>query len=134
VKLRRTLVAAALTAALILPVWVATAAAPPAAAEDATQLKDGPGRDLTMALCMICHSVEYIPSNAPAMNRAAWQKTIQKMRERFGAPITDEQAKQILDYLDANYSAKVPEVAARRRSAPGGDHIPRAVAYVRSRA
>ena len=40
------------------------------------------------------------------MNRAGWQKTIQKMRERFGAPITDAEAQQILDYLDANYSGK----------------------------
>jgi hypothetical protein len=40
------------------------------------------------------------------MNRAGWQKTIQKMRERFGAPISDEEARQILDYLDANYSGK----------------------------
>jgi cytochrome c5 len=71
-----------------------------------TTLRDGSGRDLTVGLCMICHSIEYIPSNAPAMNRVAWQKTIQKMREKFGAPITDEQAKQILDYLAANYSGK----------------------------
>jgi len=35
------------------------------------------------------------------MNRAAWQKTIQKMKDRFGAPLTDEEATQILDYLDA---------------------------------
>jgi hypothetical protein len=56
--------------------------------------------------CVICHSVEYIPANAPAMDRAAWQKSIQKMKERFGAPITDEEAKQILDYLSANYSGK----------------------------
>ena len=77
-----------------------------AAAAEPTQLKDGPGRDLTVGRCIICHSVEYIPSNAPAMNRAAWQKTIQKMRERFGAPITDEEGKQILDYLDGNYSGK----------------------------
>lgn len=40
------------------------------------------------------------------MNRAAWQKTIQKMRDRFGAPITDEEANQILDYLAANHSGK----------------------------
>ena len=40
------------------------------------------------------------------MNRAAWQKTIQKMRDRYGAPITDEEANQILDYLSANYSGK----------------------------
>jgi len=40
------------------------------------------------------------------MNRAGWQKSIQKMRERFGAPLSDEEARQILDYLDANYSGK----------------------------
>ena len=100
-------VAAALTApALILQALVATGAAPPAAAGEVSQLKEGTGRDLTVGYCMVCHSIEYIPSNAPAMNRAAWQKTIQKMKDRFGAPISDEEAKQILDYLDANYSGK----------------------------
>jgi len=84
----------------------AAQAAGDAAAAEITALKDAPGHDLTVGRCIICHSLEYIPSNAPAMNRAAWQKTIQKMRERFGAPITDDEAKQILDYLDANYSGK----------------------------
>src|SRR6266446_6581232 len=56
-----------------------------AGAEESVQLKDAPGRDLTTGRCIICHSLEYIPSNAPAMNRAAWQKTIQKMKDRFGA-------------------------------------------------
>ena len=74
--------------------------------EETIQLEDAPGRDLTTGRCIICHSLEYIPSNAPAMNRAAWQKTIQKMKDRFGAPITDEEAKQILDYLDGSYSGK----------------------------
>jgi len=94
-------------------VWVAVVGAAaghamsaPAAAAEPTELRDGAGRDLTVGRCIICHSVEYIPSNAPAMNRAAWQKSIQKMKEKFGAPITDEEAKQILDYLDANYSGK----------------------------
>jgi hypothetical protein len=82
------------------------AAAP--AAHEFTQLRDGPARDLTAGLCAVCHSLEYIPSNAPAMNRTSWQKTVQKMRERFGAPITEAQAQQILDYLDANYSGKSP--------------------------
>jgi sulfite dehydrogenase (cytochrome) subunit B len=76
------------------------------AAAEVTSLRDGAGRDLTVGRCIICHSVEYIPSNAPAMNRVAWQKTIQKMREKFGAPITDEEAQQILDYLASNYSGK----------------------------
>jgi hypothetical protein len=84
----------------------AASVAPPTATPEVTELRDGPGRDLTVGLCMICHSIDYIPANAPAMNRAAWQKTIQKMRERFGAPITDEQANTILDYLSATYSGK----------------------------
>ena len=84
----------------------ATGAAPHAAAAEVTALREGEGRDLTVGRCIICHSVEYIPANAPAMDRAAWQKTIQKMKDRFGAPITDAEAKQILDYLSANYSGK----------------------------
>ena len=105
----------AVSPALLL-IWVGPAssagtapnAAPaaPAAAAEVTDLREGPGRDLTVGRCIICHSAEYIPSNAPAMNRTAWQKTIQKMKDKFGAPITDEEAKQILDYLDANYSGK----------------------------
>ena len=79
---------------------------PHATAAEITELKAAPGRDLTVGRCSICHSLEYIPANAPAMNPAAWQKSVQKMRERFGAPISDEEAKQILEYLDANYSGK----------------------------
>jgi cytochrome c5 len=83
-------------------------ATPVLAADDEgnVQLKEGPGKDLTSGRCVICHSLEYIPSNAPAMDRAAWQKTVQKMRERFGAPISDEEAKSILDYLSATYAGK----------------------------
>ena len=84
----------------------ATGSAPPATAAEVTALREGEGRDLTVGRCIICHSVEYIPANAPAMDRAAWQKSIQKMKDRFGAPITDAEAKQILDYLSANYSGK----------------------------
>jgi mono/diheme cytochrome c family protein len=82
------------------------AAAPQAAPAEPVQLKSGEGRDLTTGRCILCHSLEYIPANAPAMDRAAWQKTVQKMRERFGAPISEEEAKQIVDYLSANYAEK----------------------------
>jgi sulfite dehydrogenase (cytochrome) subunit B len=90
----------------VVLVLAAGCAAPCTKAQEVTELKDGTGRDLTVGRCIICHSLEYIPGNAPAMNRAAWQKTIQKMKDRFGAPLTDEEAKQILDYLDASYSGK----------------------------
>lgn len=74
--------------------------------EAGVPLTDGPGRELAAGRCAICHSLEYIPSNAAAMDRAGWQKSVQKMRERFGAPITDEEAATILDYLSATYAGK----------------------------
>jgi sulfite dehydrogenase (cytochrome) subunit B len=86
----------------------ATAAVPGAGqvGEASIVLKAGPGHDITAARCAICHSLDYIPANAPAMNRAGWDKTIQKMRKAYGAPITDEEAQQILEYLAGNYSGK----------------------------
>lgn len=92
----------AIAAALLL----GAAGAYAAPAQERTELKAGPGHDLTVGRCVICHSLDYIPANAPAMNRAAWQKTVQKMRERFGAPITDAEAQQILDYLASDYAGK----------------------------
>lgn len=74
------------------------------AGEEAIVLRDAPGRDLTLARCAICHSVDYIETNAPVMDRAGWEKTIRKMIDRYGAPITDADAREILDYLGAQYS------------------------------
>ncbi|HXO64839.1 MAG TPA: hypothetical protein VN882_09075 [Steroidobacteraceae bacterium] len=74
--------------------------------EESIVLKAAPGYDITAARCAICHSLDYIPANAPAMNRAGWDKTIQKMRKAYGAPITDEEAQQILEYLAGSYSGK----------------------------
>ena len=95
--------AAALCAAAAV---LAGAAALALAGEESIQLKEGPGRELTAARCAICHSADYLPNNAPAMDRTAWGKTIQKMRDRYGAPITDQEAQEILDYLAGNYADK----------------------------
>jgi mono/diheme cytochrome c family protein len=97
---------AAIPAALLAGLLAAAGLRIAVAADEPLALADGPGRDLTIGRCIICHSLEYIPSNAPAMNRAGWLKTIQKMKDRFGAPLTDEESKQILDYLDGHYSGK----------------------------
>jgi len=76
------------------------------AGEESYRLKEAPGSDLTQGRCAICHSLEYIPANAPAMDRGGWQKEIQKMRDKLGAPVSDAEAQQILDYLAANYAGK----------------------------
>jgi len=72
--------------------------------ESSIQLREAPGRELTAAHCVICHSLDYIPMNAPVMDAGSWKKTIQKMRERFGAPLTDDEASAVLGYLSSNYS------------------------------
>lgn len=98
--MRGALAGAALLAALVL------VCAGAFADENTIQLREGGGRDLTAGRCAICHSVDYIPNNAPVLDRSGWQKTIQKMRDKYGAPITDQEAQQILDYLAGSYAGK----------------------------
>jgi mono/diheme cytochrome c family protein len=98
---RRGLTPLAVLAALAAAGWALAFAD-----EESVQLRDGTARDLTAGRCAICHSLDYIPNNAPVMDRAGWQKSIQKMRDRFGAPLTDQEAQQILDYLAGSYAGK----------------------------
>ena len=81
----------------------ATSAGTACAGEDAILLKDAAGRELTAARCVICHSLDYIPMNAAVMDRAGWEKSIRKMIG-FGAPVSEDEARQILDYLALQYS------------------------------
>jgi sulfite dehydrogenase (cytochrome) subunit B len=74
------------------------------AGEESLQLLDGAGRDLTATACVSCHSLDYILMNAPIMSRAAWEKTIRKMIDKFGAPIRPEDVDEILTYLSTHYS------------------------------
>lgn len=74
--------------------------------EQSVQLMQGNGRELTVARCVICHSVDYIEMVSPVMNRPAWEKTVRKMIDSFGAPVGKEEAQQILDYLSEHYSGR----------------------------
>ena len=73
------------------------------AAEQRVTLKDGPGRDKVEANCTACHSLDYILGNSPFMNRAVWDAEVTKMIKAFGAPISDADAREIVDYLTKNY-------------------------------
>jgi cytochrome c5 len=74
-----------------------------AAGEEGIELQAAPGRDVVVARCSVCHSVDYVQMNAPVLDRAGWQKSVRKMIDQFGAPISEEDARRILDYLAANY-------------------------------
>jgi len=92
--------------AAALAVTLAGAGALAVAGEETIQLHEGSGRDIAAARCAICHSLDYIPNNAPVMDRGGWEKTIQKMRDKYGAPVSDPEAQQILDYLAGSYAGK----------------------------
>jgi hypothetical protein len=72
--------------------------------EETIQLKNASTRELTAARCGMCHSLDYIQMNASVMDRAGWERSVRKMIDRFGAPITDDEVKQIVDYLAMHYS------------------------------
>ena len=84
---------------------IALAATVVAAAEQRVELKAGPGRDKVEANCVACHSLDYIVGNSPFMNRQVWDAEVTKMIKAFGAQISDADAKEIVDYLVANYGA-----------------------------
>jgi cytochrome c5 len=82
---------------------LSTASLAAAAGEETIKLQDAPDRDLVVARCSVCHSLDYVQMNAPVFDRAGWQKSVRKMIDTFGAPISEDDAKLILEYLANNY-------------------------------
>jgi mono/diheme cytochrome c family protein len=64
----------------------------------------GPGRDLFIARCSSCHSVDYVRMHAPFGTRALWEASVAKMRNAFKAPLDDDEARTIVDYLAVAYA------------------------------
>jgi hypothetical protein len=73
------------------------------AEEKPITLKAGPDADVVAANCSICHTLDYIPTNSPFMNRQMWTAEVNKMINAFGAPIAPDDAKKIIDYLVGMY-------------------------------
>lgn len=67
-----------------------------------TELKPGDGREKVEEFCNICHSVDYITMQ-PKLSNAQWTATVNKMIKVFGAPISETDAKVIINYLATNY-------------------------------
>ena len=65
-------------------------------------LADGPNRDKAAGFCAICHGTEYIPMQ-PRLSKAQWTGTVTKMIKTFGAPVPQEDADKIIEYLSTAY-------------------------------
>lgn len=82
---------------------LALAAMPLMADEGAVRLRDGPGRQVVEANCVMCHSLDYIQMNSPFLDRKGWEASVNKMIKVMGAPISEADSKAIVDYLSAQY-------------------------------
>ncbi|MEE7446669.1 sulfite:cytochrome C oxidoreductase subunit b precursor [Methylobacterium radiotolerans] len=60
---------------------------------------EGPGSDVIASNCTACHSADHT-LNQPALSRDEWRKVVDKMIAAYKAPITSEDARTIVDYLD----------------------------------
>jgi sulfite dehydrogenase (cytochrome) subunit B len=61
-------------------------------------LPPGPGHDLFAAQCVVCHSPRYVVDQ-PVFPRKTWTAEVKKMVDSYGAMITPDQQKEIVDYL-----------------------------------
>ena len=65
-------------------------------------LSPGPHRELAQTQCQFCHSTDYIVMQ-PRGDAKQWDAVVTKMVKVFGAPLSDADARAIVEYLAAVY-------------------------------
>jgi cytochrome c551/c552 len=73
--------------------------------------KQDKGAEIANGQCLVCHSVEYVTMQPP-FARAFWNSSVQKMQQKYGAPIPDAQVEPLVDYLTRNYGVMTNGAAA----------------------
>jgi hypothetical protein len=67
-------------------------------------LRSGPGVEVTRRQCVSCHSTDYIVMQ-PRGSAKQWDGVVTKMIKVFGAPVSDEDARTIVEYLATHYGS-----------------------------
>jgi mono/diheme cytochrome c family protein len=65
---------------------------------DSDTMFQGPGADAINNNCLSCHSAGMV-LNQPALPRAVWRATVEKMIHTYMAPVDKQDAAAIVDYL-----------------------------------
>ena len=78
-----------------------------------------PGYAIAMQKCAICHSADYVSYQPPGMSQVQWTAEMAKMQHAYGAPISDDEVRQIGAYLAVAYgSAKASDASVVAASSP----------------
>ena len=75
------------------------------AQERPIRLMPGPGVEKVEANCAACHSLDYIQMNSRFLGATQWEAEVKKMIGVMGAPINEDDARTIVEYLKANYGS-----------------------------
>ena len=73
--------------------------------ESDREFPPGPGVEVAQAHCIACKSVGMV-LNQPALSRTTWEAEVRKMVVVYKAPVSDEDAKTIVAYLDSIKGAR----------------------------
>ena len=71
--------------------------------DETATLRPGPGVETARDNCMSCHSVDYIDTQPPGRGKAFWEGEVNKMIKSYHAPVSDADARAIVDYLTKTY-------------------------------
>lgn len=52
--------------------------------------------------CALCHSYDYIATQ-PRLSRTGWAASVEKMRAKYGAPISTNEVPALVNYLVKNH-------------------------------
>jgi sulfite dehydrogenase (cytochrome) subunit B len=88
---------------LILAVLALIAASNARGEEKPVALIEAPGRAAVESNCASCHSLDYLRTNSPFLDRKGWGAEVNKMINVFGASIPSAEANTIVDYLTKNF-------------------------------
>ncbi|MEB0056198.1 c-type cytochrome [Variovorax sp. LG9.2] len=78
-----------------------------------------PGYAIAMQKCAICHSADYVKYQPPGMTQTQWTAEMAKMQHTYGAPISDDEVKQVGAYLAVAYgAAKATDASVIAASTP----------------
>ena len=74
---------------------------------ETARFRPGAGAEIATGQCLICHSADYI-STQPRLGRKAWQASVQKMKDKYGAPLETNQIPALVEYLVKTYGDEAP--------------------------
>lgn len=88
--------------------------------------KPGPGVEIANGLCLTCHSADYISTQPPSLkaSRSYWKATIEKMKNKMGASIPDDQMEPLIEYLVSAYGATNSSVSMVQEQKVKAPYLP----------